>query len=108
MSNATQFALSSVNATLEGAQNSRITNLSAPTAGTEVSLALSADLKEITIRARVLSTVQFAFVSGESGTKYVTIPPGASFSQSNLGLSSATLYIQTNVNSNTIEVLEFY
>jgi hypothetical protein len=106
MSVSTQFALSEV--TLTGATEQRITNVDAPVANTEYSLALSANLKSITIRSRLVSRVQFAFVSGESNVTYMTIPAGASFSQSNLTLSAATLYFQTNIDSNTLEVLEFF
>jgi hypothetical protein len=103
---ATQFKVSDV--TLVGASNIRITNVNAPTANTEVSLALSSGLKEITIRSRLISTVKIAFVSGESGTKYITLLPGATFSQGGLTLTGATIYMQTDIASNTIEVLEFF
>jgi len=106
MSIATQFKVSDVQIT--GAANTKITNLSAPTADTEVSLALQTNLKAITIRARTISTVKFSFTSGESGTTFITIPPGASYSQNQLGLSSATLYVQTDIDSNTLEILEYY
>lgn len=106
MSIATQFKVSDV--TLTGAQNIKITNLDAPSANNEVSLLLSTGLKEITIRSRLKATMKLAFVSGESGTKYITVPKNANYSQGRLSLSSTTLYVQTNISSNTIEVIEYY
>ena len=60
-----------------GATNVEITNLSLPTANTEVSHSLQSGLKELRIRARGIAKLQYAFVSTESGTKYWTIPIGA-------------------------------
>lgn len=106
MSVATQFKVSDV--TIEGASQTKITNLSLPNANTEYSLALSLNLKMITIRSRLLATIKFSFTSGESGTKYITLKPGTVFSRDNLTLASSTLYIQSNVDLNVIEILEFF
>jgi len=84
-----------------------ITNLSAPVANTEVSHALQANVKKFLIRSRLRATIQFAFVSTESGTKFITMKPNTSYYEQDLKLSGVTLYLQTTVAGNTIEILEW-
>ena len=108
MSNATQFKVGTVQATISGATSERTTNLSAPVSNTEVSLLLSDNLKKIIIRSRNLAKIQYAFVSGNSSTNFVTIPGGASLSVDGLSFTGKTLYIQTDSSSNTIEIQEFF
>jgi hypothetical protein len=82
-----------------------IYNLSAPTANTEVSQALPVNTKKLLIRCRGDARTQFAFVSGQSGSNYITIPIGAMYAQDLLLLSSTTVYLQTSLSSQTIEIL---
>lgn len=86
-------------------QSPTITNLSAPTADTEVSLAIPDGTRKMTVRVRGTANAQFAFVATESGTKYITIPRGSNYSEDGLNTSSLTLYIQTDSASQIIEVL---
>ena len=84
-----------------------IYNVSAPTAGTPVSQALSTNTKKILIRVRGNANAQFTFVSGETNTKFITISRGSAYNESNLNLTSTTLFIQTDKNSQLIEILEW-
>ena len=85
-----------------------ILNISLPTANTEVSQALSTNVKRLEIRARQSNAkLQFAFTITESGTKFITIPAGTTFSIDALDLVGATLYIQSDKAATTVEVLEF-
>ncbi len=94
--------------TVGGAQNALITNPTAAVANTEYSLALQTNLKAILIRNRDKSAdIKFTFVSGESGTKYVTIRPSTVFFVDGLEFSGKTLYYQSSKIS-TIEVVEYY
>jgi hypothetical protein len=94
--------------TVTGATSSRITNLSVPIAFTEVSHLLQTNVKQLIIRSRNLANLQIAFVSTESGTKYLTIPPGCNLKLDNIEFSSTTLYIQSSTASTTVEILELY
>ena len=89
-----------------GATTSTITNKSLPIANTEYSHILQADLKQIIIKVRGLADLKFTLVSGESSTKYFTIPKGNSLSLDNLSIASGTLYLQSPTASVTIEILE--
>lgn len=95
-----------VNVQVNVAQTPTIYNLSAPTAGTEYSQSLNANTRQILLRVRGNGRAQISFTSGESGTKYITIPSGASLSLTDLG-ASVTLYIQTDKNAQVIEILEW-
>lgn len=109
MSNVTQtITRTSASVTVSAAQNTKITNLSMPTANTEYSHALTTNLKQIIIRARGIAELKLAFTATESGTKYLTIEKRASLSLSDLDLSSTTVYLQSSVANTTAEILELY
>lgn len=84
-----------------------ITNLSLATANTEVDHTLQTNLKQITIRNRDNGRLQFSFTDGQSGSNYITIPAGATFSIDGINYSAGTLSIQSNKASQTVEILEW-
>lgn len=94
--------------TVSAAQNHKITNMviDAPKVDVEQSLVLQTNLKQVIIRNRDIGKIQYTFVSGESNTKFITIPKKATRSIINLDFSK-TLYLQTDAVS-TIEIEEFY
>jgi hypothetical protein len=94
-------------AVVEAASVAKVYNVSLPTANTEVGQALTDGTKQITVKNRTNGITKFTFVSGESATKYVTIPRGAVYKEENLNTSSATIYMQSPQASQTIEVLEW-
>lgn len=90
-----------------GASAPTITNLSIPSTATEVSHALQNGLKKIIIRSRVIATVQIAFTSTESGTKYITLSPGTVLCLDGIDFDSKTLYAQSDTIT-TLEILELH
>jgi len=68
-----------------------IYNVTMTSADTEQSQALPANTKEVVIRVRGNSTLKLAFSSGQSGTTYLTVRPGATFHNSEYFVSQ-TLY----------------
>lgn len=94
---------------LQGATGVKITNLTMPgSANTETSLALTADLKQLTIRSRTTAKLQFSFTATESGTNYITIRPGTVWRMDQISFASSTLYIQSNKASNVVEIMELF
>ena len=75
---------------------------------TEETIALQANLKQIMIRNRTPNNaiLKIAFTATESGTKYITIPSGNNFFLDKINLTSSTLYIQSNKDNTTVEILE--
>lgn len=100
--------LDAISAALGGATNTTPTifNVSLPLAATEVSQALPASTKNFILRARGKSSVQIAYTVGQSGTTYVTIPPGGVYEDKNF-YTSQTLYIQSNKAGETVELIAF-
>lgn len=83
-----------------------IYNVSALVAGTEYSQVLTSSTKMFTIRVRGLANLKLAYISGESGTKYITIPRGTSRSVGEVNFSG-TLYFQTDQPSQIVEIEEW-
>ena len=86
------------------ATSQRMTNLSMVTANTEYSHALLSDVKILQIRARGDSNIKMAFVSGESGTKYFTMPKNSSYELKDIKFSSSTLYVQADKANEVLEI----
>ena len=82
-------------------------NLSMPLSGTEYSQALSAGTKRILVRMRVKAAAKLAFVSGDSGTLFLTLNPGTVFIEENLDLNGVTIYLQSNEANQVAEILEW-
>jgi len=95
-----------VRASLKSATGVTIYNVSAPTAGVEVSQALSANTKKFTLRVRGNSTLQLAFVATESSTTFLTIPARSSYSEDIIDFSG-TIYFQCDKASQTVEIIEW-
>lgn len=91
--------------------NPLITNVSVPLAATEVAIALPANTKRFLIRARKVSNaypqIQLAYISGDSGTIYLTVPGGAYYSEGEIDAPSLTLYIQSNTPATIIEIVSW-
>lgn len=97
-----------LSATISGASSHKITNLSVPTANTEVSHALSSNLKQIIFKTRNKEELKFAFTATESGTNYVTLEGAAVANLDSLTFSSETLYVQSPSAGVTVEILELF
>ena len=108
MSTNTQFQPANSTVTIQAAQNLKITNLALILSGTEYSLALQANCKEILIRCRETADLQIAFISGDSGTTYLSIPRLTTLNIDDVDLLSSTIYLQSNKAAATAEILEKY
>lgn len=85
-----------------------IINKTIASSATEESQALVSGTKQLEIRVRSPKNaiLQISFVSGESGTKFMTIPARNSFSLKDINLQSETLYVQSNENNTVVEIVE--
>jgi len=93
---------------INGATDIKITNLSLPTSGTEVSHTFTDTLKSITLRSRNKSQIQYCFVSGESNTKYVTLRPNAVLNMDGLSFLGKTIHMQSSTDGEVVEIQETY
>lgn len=82
-----------------------IANVTMTDANTEYSYAVPAHAKRFEIKLRSLNALlKMAFNSGESGTTYITIPYGASYSEQDVKVGGRTLYFQSPTAAQTAEV----
>jgi len=83
-----------------------VQNVTATDADTEYSVTLPANTVAFALRARSVSTrIQYAYVSGQSGTNYLTVPTGYQVVEEGLTPGSRTIYFQTSKASQVVEVL---
>lgn len=92
---------------ITGATTPTVVNVPMASAGTEYSYTFPTGTKQYLIKARVRDVLQFSYVSGNSGTTYVTIQPGVWYGESDITLPAGrTIYIQSATQgSQTLEVL---
>lgn len=78
-----------------GVKTPTIFNKTITNSNTEYSQALPARTKKVLIKVRSgTKTLKLAYVNGESGSKYITIPVGSSKYLEGAYLSGLTLYFQ--------------
>lgn len=93
-------------ATVESSASPTIYNVATILADTEVSQATNIGVKQLLIRVRGFANLKIAFVSGESGVKFITVPRGCSLTLEGL-LFTGTLYLQTDKPGQVVEILEW-
>lgn len=84
-----------------------IYNLTLTNANTEYSQALNAFPAYITIQCRSVADLKVAFTSGQSGTTYITIPAGSSYTFPMQIAGVKTVYVQSPSASAVVEILEW-
>ena len=93
---------------VSGSQTPLIANVITGSAGVETSYTFPALTRRIQVKSRGITTIQFSYTVGTSGTTFVTIPPRGVYTEENLCLtSSLTLYFQANKASQTVEILSW-
>lgn len=80
--------------------------VSAGQENTQKSQVLSDNTKQLLIKARTAGKIQFSFVSGETNTKFITIPSKGNYLIEGLDLTSKTLYFQIDTAPNVVEIFE--
>lgn len=88
------------------ATNPTIVNITIALANTEQNYSLPTDTKKFLIKNRGDSMTKLSYLSGDSGSVFVSIPPGAVYEESGI-LTNATLYFQTESASDIIEIVSW-
>lgn len=83
-----------------------IYNVPALLADTEYSQLLNSNTSILKIRCRGTARIQYSFVAGESGTKFITLSPGASDTITGINFIG-NIYFQLNQAGQTVEILEW-
>lgn len=79
-----------------------IYNVASTGADVEFTQSLAGTVQRITIQARGNSRIKFSY---STQGDYITIPPGASYSEDNVKLVGQTLYLKTSLGTDVVEVL---
>lgn len=82
-----------------------IINKTLTTGGTEYEQDLPDTTRRFTIQARVSNDFKLSFTDDESGTKYITIKAGATYTEENVDLRSKTLYLQSETAGLVVEII---
>lgn len=82
-----------------------IANTSMATGGTEYNYDIPAGTKRFSIKLRKLNALlQLAFVLNESGSTYITIPYGETYTENDVKAGPITLYFQSPTNTQVAEI----
>lgn len=82
-----------------------IINVTIPLANTEVTIPLPAGCRKFTIKLRGNADLKLSYAAGLSGTTFVTIPRGTIYSEQDFILAAGSLYVQSPVASQVVELI---
>jgi hypothetical protein len=83
-----------------------ISNIAMAVAAAEYSYGIVSGTKKLTIKSRQNGKLQIAWTSGQTGTNYLTISPGSSYTIDSIDTSTGlTLYFQSTKDTDTLEIL---
>lgn len=91
--------------TIQGATNPEISNVALTSADTEVEIILPTGCKKYMIKLRDAQILKLSFVSGQSGITYLTIRPGCVYTEDQLEVTTTSLYVQSPVASQMVELV---
>ena len=80
-------------------------NVAMTLANTEYSQALPANTRKLLIRCRGAYAIKVAYVSTESGTKYLTVPSGMTYWEDLIQPATLTLYFQCATAAQEAEIV---
>ena len=82
-----------------------IANVAMTTLNTEYSYDIPAGTKRFSIKLRAINKIlKLAFVATESGTTYISIPYGETYTENDVKAGPVTLYFQTTVSTMVAEI----
>lgn len=74
------------------------------TAGTEYTITLR-NCVSFLLKSRLLGTLQLSYISGNSGSIYLTIPRGTIYTESDMAPATRILYVQSSIAMDTLEIV---
>lgn len=81
---------------VSGATTPTVAELDLTLAATEYSYTVPTNAKQFLLKLRSPAVLQVSYVSGQSGTTYITVPRGCFYAESDLNLSGpVTIYMQS-------------
>lgn len=93
-------------ADLSPPQNPLVYNVSVPLANTEYSQILSPNTKMFTVKCRTGAKIQLSYISGNTGTLFITIPKNTEYEKKDINFSG-TLYFRSDTAGVIVEIEEW-
>jgi hypothetical protein len=85
-----------------------INNVSLPLASTEVSFTIPLGTKRFELKTRNTAILQLSYAVGQSGTSFLSIPSGCSYTEMGLDpVATITIYMQTLIANTTVEIVSW-
>jgi hypothetical protein len=97
----------SINIAGTGVVTPTIANQITTLANTEYSYTFPANTKRFSLRTRGNAKLQISFVSGQSGTNFLTVFAGTKYEEIGLNAPSITAYFQSNKAGEVVEILSW-
>ena len=99
----------STSVAISGVNTPSIQNVTITLAATEETITLPAGTRRFMIKTRTENAkMQISYVSGESGTQYLTLIPGAVYKEDGIdAAASVSLYVQSNKASTVVELVSW-
>lgn len=89
-----------------GAFTPQVQNIPIPDKDVEVEIELPIEFKAFVLKARKVSRLRLAFGIGGTNAEWVSIPKGGVWVE-NKKLQSNKIFVQSNIDDNTIEVVSY-
>lgn len=85
-----------------------VANVSMQNLNTEYSYLLTPGTTRVLFKTRNNGLLRFTFQAGQSGTNYISVPAGTSYTLDSIDPSvSLTIYFQSDKNNETLEVISW-
>lgn len=95
-----------ITTTSAGATSPVVAQVAMASAATEYSYVLPAGCRQFQLKLQSGATLQVAYVAGQSGTNYLTVPRYCFYAESDLLLTGTlTVYFQSPTGSQVLEIL---
>lgn len=88
-------------------QTPTIYNVAVTLANTEYSQVLATNTRRFSISIRGIAELKLAYILGNSGTIFKKIPAGTEYTENDLDLTGVTLYFQSPMASQTVEIIQW-
>ena len=93
--------------TIAGVTTPDIQNISLALADTEYTVTLPASTKRFRLQVRGTSKLKLAYTLGQSGSNYITVWPGAYYTETELDINSLSIYVQASKSGEILEIVSW-
>ena len=86
----------------------KVTNFIMVNSGFEYSHSFETNVQRFQIKTRGKSNLKFCFISGDTISNYISLPGKAVYFEDSILVQTLTIYFQTDVSGDILEILEWF